>query len=89
MFGRMNEQMEVFDCIFEIEQNGNVQRQRMEAPRIMLEQQFIQLVQQAANNTSPIRIKMCRNVPVWNQFENKWKSIENSVTFANIAYGEL
>ena len=70
--------MEVFACIFEIEQNGNIQRQRMEAPRIMIEQQFTQLVQQAANSTIPIRIKMMRNAHVWNQLEKKW--IDNNVT---------
>jgi hypothetical protein len=87
LFGRIDEQFEVFDCLLEIEMSGRVQTQRMKAPRIMIEQQFESLVQQAVNNTSPIKIKMSRKVPIWSKFEDKWIEQENSIVFTNVAYG--
>lgn len=88
MFGRINEQFEVFDCLLEIEVGGKVQTQRMKAPRIMIEQQFESLVQQAANNnTFPIKIKISREVSIWSKLKGKWIEQENSIVFTNIAYG--
>lgn len=87
MFGRINEQFKVFDCLLEIEMEGRVQTQRLKAPRVMIEQQFESLVQQAANSTSPIKIRMSRKVPIWSQLEDKWIERENSIIFTNIAYG--
>ena len=87
MFGRINEQFEVFDCLLEIEMEGRVQTQRLKAPRVMIEQQFESLVQQAINSASPIKIKMSRRVPIWSQLEDKWIERENSIIFTNIAYG--
>lgn len=46
------------------------------------------LVQQAANNTTPIRVKMSRVESVWNQFDNVWIDVEYSVEFTNIAWEE-
>lgn len=89
MFSGFGGQMEVFACTFEIEVDKKIQRQTMEAPRIMIEQQFVSLVEQAANSTKPVKVKMSRKVPVWNQFENRWNDIEHCAIFANYAYGEL
>lgn len=66
--------------------NGRVQMQRMKAPRIMIEQQFKSLMQQAANDTSPIKVRISRKVPIWNQFEDKWIEREFDIVFTNIAY---
>lgn len=86
LFVNINQSMEIYACTIEIEQNGNVQRTIIEAPRIMLEQQFINLVEQAANSHNPIRVKISREVPIYNNFNNEWTKIENNIVFENNAY---
>ena len=86
MFNKMN----VFRVLFEIEIDGKTQRQTIKAPQFMIEQQFLSYVEQAANATlNPVKIKMIRSVPVWNQLDNKIVNQENSITFTNFAYKNL
>ena len=87
MFERIdNRMMDVFVVVFEIEMNDKIQRQTMQAPRIMLEQQFVSLVQQAYESRVPVRVKMSMAVPIWIQFENRWVDREHSVEFVNQAW---
>ncbi len=86
MFENIREQMEVFECTFDVEVDGVTNRSRIQAPRVALEQQFMSLVQQAANSAKPVKVKMSRVVPIYDNFDNKWINRENSVTFANNAY---
>lgn len=83
------EQMKVFTCEFEIKVGDNIQHQTMEVPRIMLEQQFEQLMSSAAQDTKPIRVKMARKQPIYDNFDDKWIDRELSVTFANNKYIEV
>lgn len=86
MFNKMN----IFRVVFDIEIDGKTQRQIIEAPQFMIEQQFLSYVEQAANATlNPVKIKMSRSVPIWNQIENRWVNQENSVIFTNSAYKNL
>ena len=86
MFNKMN----VFRVLFEIEIDGKTQRQTIEAPQFMIEQQFLLYVEQAANATlNPVKIKMSRSVPVWNQIEKKMVNQEHSIIFTNFAYKNL
>ena len=86
MFRHVNDQFEIYDCILEIAMNNQVQKQRMQAPRIMLVQNFESLVEQASNSSTPVMVKMSRNVPIWSQFENRWIERENSIIFTNNAW---
>lgn len=86
MFGRINEQFEVFDCLLEVAMNNQVQKQRMQAPRIMIVQNFQSLVEQASNSSAPIMIKMSRNTPIYDEREGKWIDRENSIIFTNNAW---
>ena len=91
MFGfnvNFGEQIEVFDCIIEIDSNGNKQSQRIHAPRIMIERQFLSLVQQAAQNANPTKVKLSRKYFVQNNFTDEIIKRENFIIFANDAYGE-
>ncbi len=58
----------------------------MQAPRVLIEQKFLSLVQQAANNPNPISVKLMRKVPIYDNFDDKWIERENSVLFMNHAY---
>ena len=82
MYGRL----ESFLVYFTIEIGNNTQTKAIEAPRIMLEQQFINYVQQAYNNPNPIRITMSRIDKIWNQFENKLMDVDCKVIYFNSAW---
>ena len=86
MFERIREQMEVFECTFDIEVEDRIQHQTVQAPRAALEQHFLGLAQQAAKSNNPMRVKMSRKVPIYDNFDKKWVERENSVAFANNAY---
>ena len=79
----------MFSCTFEITVGDKTQSQTMEAPRIMLEQNFEQLVGQAAQDTRPIKVKMKRMQRVYNNFDEEWVEREFSVAFANNKYIEI
>lgn len=86
MFNMFTEHFEVFDCTFDIEVNGDMQRSSMQAPRMIIEKQFIQFVQQASQTNSPVKIKMSRMVPVYDDMRDEWIERENSIVFTNNAY---
>ena len=85
-FGGIDERFETFECMIDIETNGNKQRQRIQAPRIMIEQQFMSLVQQAVQADRPVKVILSRMVPVYDEFNDKWIEIENYIAFENNMY---
>ena len=78
-------EMEMFEVIFEITNGNRKSIQRMQAPRIMIEQQFLQLAEQAYRSTDPIRIVLKREEPIYNNFTNEWVNREYSITYDNDA----
>lgn len=86
MFEKIREQMEVFECTFDIEVEDRIQHKIVQAPRAALEQHFLGLAQQAAKSNKPMRVKMSRQIPIYDNFDKKWIVRENSVAFANNAY---
>lgn len=64
----MNEHLGIFDCFIDIEANGDNQRKRMQAPRFMIEQQFTSLLQQAAQASNPVKVKLSRMAQVYDEF---------------------
>ena len=63
--------------------NACVSRQQLSAPPEILQAQFIQLVQQVASQSQPMKIRMVRYEDVWNQTDGEWKKIECYVEFQN------
>ena len=95
MFGNVfGEKMQTYVCTFTIYMNSNnpTQAQTVQAPRLMLEQQFAALVQDAANNGAPVQVIMSRYEPVKDPYSGKVKQQEYYVRFKNNAhikvYGE-
>ena len=82
----LHEKLEVFYCIFEVTTTYVTQRQEMEAPRNMLEQRFIALVEQVTASNEPIKVAIRRPVPIWSQFDQRWLDCEASIVFKNNAY---
>lgn len=63
--------------------NTLVQSQQLSAPPEILQPQFLQLVEQVANQSQPIKIRMGRWEDVWNQIDQEWKRLELDVMFQN------
>ena len=63
--------------------NACVSRQQLSAPPEILQAQFMQLVQQVASQSQPMKIRMVRHKDVWNQFDQEWKRLELDVAFQN------
>lgn len=76
------------DCILEIKLGNQIQKQRMSAPREIIEQQFIGLMQETAQNQQPIKIKLIKQEEIWNQRLNQNKLLDNYIQFANKRYME-
>ena len=75
---------EMFEVTFEVYiEDKKVQTQTMQAPKEMLEMNFIQLVRQISNDPRPMKIRMYRPEIIWDSFENKQKVIDNEVIFSN------
>ena len=64
-------------------------RQTMEAPKEILIANFIQTAQQIQNDRRPITIKMIRPDVIWDNFEQKQKTLNNEVAFSNPAMIDL
>lgn len=63
--------------------NACVSRQQLSAPPEILQAQFMQLVQQVASQSQPMKIRMVRYENIWNQFDKEWKKLELDVEFKN------
>lgn len=85
-FGSMGEQLEVFDCMIDIETDGNVQRRRMQAPRIMIEQQFLGVCQEIAQMNTPAMAKLSRIAKCYSEWNNDVVDREVYIVFENNAY---
>lgn len=86
MFNHFQMFDDLYDVIFEITEGDNVREQQMQAPRIIIEQQFLQLMQQAANVQIPVKIKLSRTEQIYDNFDQKFIEQENSITFMNNVY---
>lgn len=63
--------------------NALVHSQQLSAPPEFLQAQFMQLVQQVASQSQPMKIRMVRYEDVWNQFDKEWKKLVLDVVFQN------
>ena len=84
-FGGMNEQFEIFDCMLEIDSGGSKQRQRMQAPRVIIEQQFLSTCQQIAQMQVPAKVKLSRIAKCSNEWSDKIVEREVYLLFRNNA----
>ena len=63
--------------------NQIVQSQRLSGPDQMLAMQFLQLCQQAAQQSEPYKIEMVRTELTYDQFEGKIVNQEYKMTYWN------
>lgn len=63
--------------------NACVSRQQISAPPEILQAQFMQLIQQVASQSQPMKIRMVRWEDIWSQIDQEWKKLELDVVFQN------
>lgn len=63
--------------------NALLHSRQLSAPPEILQAQFMQLVQQVASQSQPMKIRMVRWKDVWNQFDGEWKKLKLSIEFKN------
>lgn len=63
--------------------NALVHSQQLSASPEILQAQFMQLVQQMARQSQPMKIRMVRWEDVWDKFDGEWKKLELDIEFKN------
>ena len=63
--------------------NALVHSQQLSAPPEILQAQFMQLVEQVASQSQPMKIRMVRWEDVWSQIDQEWKRLELDIVFQN------
>ena len=86
MFIDFDEQLEIKECSFDVESNGHTDHQVMQAPKMVIIQQFLSLIQQAVSTDSPARITMTTMVPVWIDKIAGYRNMKSTLEFKNNAY---
>lgn len=77
---------EIYDVDFEIYiEDSLVQKQSTKAPKEMLMATFIQTVQQIAQDKKAMRFRMIKPTIIWDDFENKQKTLYDEICFSNNA----
>lgn len=82
------EKPETFVCTFRVTMANKVQSFTLDAVRMVLEEQFKLLVNDAARSGVPVKVEMLRKVPIYDEFDKCWIERENSLVFTNRAWND-
>lgn len=86
MFVNFGEPLEMFPCNIEVEIDGNISRQTLSAPQMILTTQFMNIVQQSLNTNQRVRVKMSRIAHQYGEWDRQWHDIEHYIEFKNNPY---
>ena len=82
----MFDMLEMYEASFEVYlEDRIIHSQRQQAPKEILIARFAQLLEQVAYDKRPMRLKMIVPQVIWDNFENKQKTLYNDTTFSNNA----
>ena len=82
----MDDMFEMHNVIFEVYIEDNLtNRQRIQAPKEMLIVNFLQTAQQIQADQRPIKIKMIRQEEIWDNFEQKHRTVNYEIELSNNA----
>lgn len=89
MFGfdiKIDEMLDIQEVIFEVYiEDKLMNRQRMNAPRDMLIENFLQTAKQMQKDKRPIKIKMIRPTVIWDEFDKEERILNNEIELSNNA----
>lgn len=86
MFIDFSEQLEMYDVEIDIEVDGQLQHQTISAPKMIIIQQFLSLIQQAINTNQSVCTKMTTYVPVYSERAKEERNLPSTLEFKNNAY---
>lgn len=86
MFLDFSEQLEMYEVEIDIEVDGQLQQQMITAPKMIIVQQFLSLIQQAINTNQKVYVKMVHNIPVYNDWFGTERIMPSTLEFKNNAY---
>ena len=86
IFDNIHSRMDVFTRTFELRTQNGSQIQTIQAPRMMLEQQFISLAEDISHMKDPAMIKISRIVPMYDKIDKCWVNREHSIELKNNHY---
>lgn len=82
----IEDMLDMQDVTFEIYiEDKLVNRQQMQAPKEILIANFIQTAKQIKTDSRPIKIKMIKPNTIWDDFEQKQKTLNNEIELSNDA----
>ena len=80
----MFDMFETYEVTFEVYlEDKIINKQTTQAPKEFLMAQFAQTMKQIAQDRRPMKLKMIVPQIIWDNFENRQKVLDNSVTFSN------
>ena len=85
MFG-FNFNIEMIEAILEVYIGETLaESQQLQAPQFVVEQQFKQLMTQIMDDTRPMKIRLCRDEPIYDEMNNYIRTLQNYVEYENKA----
>lgn len=82
----MFDMLEMYEATIEVYlEDRIIHSQRQQAPKEILMAQFAQLLEQVAYDKRLMKLKMVVPQIIWDNFENKQKTLYNDTTFSNNA----
>lgn len=82
----LNGQFDIFECTIEIWVDGRIYSNTVQAPRALIVQDFLQLVQQVINDSKSVGVKLSIMVECFNEWTGETKMREASIEFMNRPY---
>ena len=77
---------DIYEVTFEVYiEDKMVNKQIISAPKEMLIMNFIQTMEQIGYDKRPMKIRIHRPTTIWDNFENKNKTLNHEVSFSNNA----
>lgn len=89
LFSAFGGSINTFECVLDIYEGDNHRTAQLSQPSMFIESQFVQLMQQASQTGTPIKIKLSRTDKFWNQLAQDFEDREYFVTFNNNAWRDL
>lgn len=66
--------------------NQLIRREQASMPREVLEMRFMHYAQELATRKEPMHLRMSGTVEIWDEFENKMKTLPRSIDYWNYNY---
>lgn len=77
---------DIEEYLLEVKVGNQIQRQIMQGMAEMVQMQFLQLMQEAAQSNQPVKVSISRDEEVWVPSKKILKNVPSRIDFLNKAY---